>query len=98
MSVAEVSEHGCRIMKLFIPSSLRGQGYGNIALAQMEELLKNRGCKEIRVFVGPSTSEFYSKNGYRHYYPNFANLVTNLGWSVTIVPQGGLMFKHLPEK
>lgn len=93
----------CFITRLFIPTSLRGQGRGTEELQKLENILRKCGCTTARVYVAaisPSSSvpasEFYRKNGYLYEYPNFSNWMTQtFGWPNYGQPQAGPMYKPL---
>lgn len=56
-----------RIIEFCVDHEMQGKGYGRKMLAAFEEILKEKGIKEIFLLTchGPSTEGFYERNGYK---------------------------------
>ncbi len=69
------------VSELFVASSARGQGVGQLLLKHLEELAEERGCCRLMLMTGRDREsykrEFYKKQGWQE-RPVIANFVRNL--------------------
>jgi GNAT superfamily N-acetyltransferase len=54
----------CLLKEVVVKEELQGLGYGTAILAALENLLINKGYKEIRLYTHVGAIDFYAKSGY----------------------------------
>lgn len=59
------SVHNGRIFEMAISEEYRGEGFGRKLLHALEEKLRERGIRNVYLYVKPESEDFYSLMGYR---------------------------------
>lgn len=62
----------CLLRQVVVRKDLQGLGVGRDMLASLEELLINKGYKEIRLYAHVGALDFYAKLGYNKHGKEFA--------------------------